>query len=144
MTVPPFQRVLDRLHELMPTLETRPSEMMKAINLVNVWLQMGCDVDLDILPAINNKWRLTPTGVKVFSAFYFDGEVRQAMEKRTGAEAHKKREEQLLMQGYAWKRARGFPLSDAKLKQLADYEAKNGAIIVEPIKNGCQQEEIGA
>lgn len=126
----PFQRVLDRLWELIPTLQTRASEAMKASNLVNTWLQMGCDVDLDILPAINRKWVHTPTGVKVTSAFYFDASVRLAMEKRTGSEEHKKREEEMLVQGYAWKRARGLALSPSKIKHLEAYEAKNGPIIV--------------
>lgn len=131
---PRFKRVLDRLCELMPSLEKKPAEMIKAINLTNVWLQIGCDPDLDILPAINRKWARTPNGIKVFSAFYFDAVVREAMENRTGAEAFKKREAELLAQGYAWKRERGLFLAPAKLKYLEDYEAVHGPIIIQQLQ----------
>lgn len=125
-----FQRVLDRLCELVPTLETRPHEMVKACNEINVWLQSGCDVDLDILPAINRKWVHTPTGVKVFSAHYFSAFVMTAREKRLQTDDHKKREAEMLAQGYAWKRARGLPLSSDKIRFLERYEAEHGPISV--------------
>lgn len=125
-----FERVLDRLCELIPTLETRPHEMVKACNEIHVWLQSGCDVDLDILPAINRKWVHTPTGVKVFSAHYFSPSVVAAKEKRLQTDDHKKREAEMLARGYAWKRARGLPLSSEKVKFLERYEAEHGSISV--------------
>jgi len=85
----PFQLVFDRLCDLIPTHMMQPGKNMQAVQLVHDWLSAGCDAELDILPAINEKWVSTPTGVKVTSAMYFDQAVRRAKEERVGSAEHK-------------------------------------------------------
>lgn len=129
----PFSRVYTRLLEIIPKLEMSPGRTMQATRLIQEWLDKGCDVDLDILPAINKKWAKHPIGVPITSPMYFNDPVIRAMQARLQTDEHKTREEELLAKAYAWKRKHGWPLADHKLNFLAAYEAKNGPIVLEQI-----------
>jgi hypothetical protein len=121
----PFEKVYNRLRDLVPHLEMQPGRTVQATTLVQQWLTDGCDADLDILPAINKTFA-NMTG-RPTSPAYFDKAVRAAKEQRCGsAEAERRKAERI-----AWVRA-NMPSryeSDAQMRGwMKQYESENGSI----------------
>jgi len=128
MTESAFQRVFDRLNELIPALEINPGKTVQAAQLVNDWLASGADADLDILPAINKAWVKVPTGEKLTSARYFDKAVRQAHATRIGSAEEKEKQERLKATRIALKRKHGIYIPTYEEATLQQYEKAHGTI----------------
>lgn len=110
----------------------------KDISTIYVWLGEGCDLDLDILPAMKEVIERRPKGKSKISTFsYFSNPVRAARDKRLAlakvAETRAKPvEPKLLANAYAWKCDRGLYLDDDKLAWLEQYEKENGKVLTPP------------
>jgi hypothetical protein len=123
--VTPFERVLTRCQELVPSMAVSPGKTMQAVRLIQEWIDAGCDADLDILPAINGafaKMKGSPT-----TAAYFNNAVLAAKEKRCGsAEAERRKAERI-----AWLRT-NYPMRyecDVQVRGwMEKYEQQHGEV----------------
>jgi hypothetical protein len=121
-----FQKVFDRLCELVPHLETLPGKTVQAARLVQEWLDAGCDPDLDILPAINKAFANMKG--RPNSPGYFDKAVTQAREARIGSAEHKKRQDASRAKTLGICKRAGIYIASYDEAWLQQYESENGQI----------------
>jgi len=120
MTISPLQTVITRIEELIPHVHMNPGVAMRTYDMVNAWLAAGCDVQLDILPAINKAFVRCPG--KISSPQYFDGAVRKAMQDRTQDPILLAEKAAFRIEALRWKKERGLYLNERELAELAQHE----------------------
>lgn len=104
----------------------------KDFSPIRMWLNEGCDMEKDIIPAMKD---VMARKKDILSVSYFAPAIYRYKQQRLDTEAAKARlpqkeekSEAYYMSIYAWKRSKGIQLTDEQIKQLESYENKNGRV----------------
>lgn len=99
---------------------------MRDISTVYMWVNDGCDIQKDIVPAMTEAMK-RKKGINAFS--YFTNMVCAARDKRLLAPKIKqpvRMTDEQIAQTYAWRRDKGLYLSPHEERFLKQWEDKNG------------------
>lgn len=106
-----------------------PNMAASSTDYIRFWLQAGCDIDKDILPAMKMAMELARRRGQTIRSFkYFDGWVLKAHDRRLQEEALAKKPptpaETIAARigHYTWKRDKGRYLSPHEEHELAAWE----------------------
>lgn len=114
-------------------LEYNPSLAMRDISTPRMWVKSGCDIELDILPAMSDIVK-KPRNRLISTFSYFTNavmaakdkraiipEVLKAVEQKESPEAVYERK----IQGWLWKQKRGMFMFDHELEEIERWKQKS-------------------
>lgn len=110
-------------------LDYNPMLATADLGTVRMWCKEGCDVNLDILPAMKDVIKRRQNKAKISTFSYFTNPVLAARDKRLlapiAAKITESPSKEALAKSYAWKRKMGIWLSAHQEAILKEWEISN-------------------